>query len=99
MPPMRPVRLPLGLSSPAPAAPAAAAMGAGPAAVHCVFAMDWLGACVKMRKSVVIRSAAGSPRPEPGTELLRLMLQLTSVPLSVDELLEICSVQAPSEPT
>src|SRR5262249_53631111 len=71
---------------------------AGPTAVHCVCDVGLVGSWVKVRKLAVNWSATGSPRPEPGTELLRINFQLTRVPVRMAESLVISSVQVPSEP-
>src|SRR4051794_25121310 len=69
-----------------------------PTAVHACWATGLVGSCVKMRNDVVNWSATFSPRPEPGTELFSVSVQFTSVPLRLDELLLMRSVQFPSEP-
>ena len=71
---------------------------AGPTAVHDCCDTELVGSCVKMRNAAVNWSATGSPRPEPATELVSVSFQLTRVPVRLDELLWICSVQAPAEP-
>src|SRR5437764_9742324 len=72
-------------------------LDAGPTAVHDCCEIASVGSWVKMRNGVVNWSATASPRP--ATDALRFSVQLTSVPLIVDELLVIWSTQVPSEPT
>src|SRR3569623_603815 len=85
MPPMRPDLSPLEIE-------------AGPTAVHACCETELVGSWVKMRNEALNWSATGSPRPEPATEFWSVSFQLTRVPVRVDELLRICSVQLPAEP-
>src|SRR4051812_37093013 len=83
MPPMRP-ELPLPL------------FDAGPTEVQVVLASGLAGAVVKMRNAAAARSAAGSPRPLPGTGRCNVSDQRLSVPLRVPEALVISSRYRPA---
>src|SRR5437588_2509196 len=72
---------------------------AGPTAVQDWFASALVGSWVKRRNEPLNWSATDSPRPEPGTDSLRVSDQLTRVPLRLDELLVIRSVHPPLEST
>src|SRR5688572_26518924 len=85
MPPMRPE-------------PKPEAIDAGPTAVHDCCDTGSVGSWVKMRYEAANWSAIGWPRPEPGTEAVRVTRQLTRLPLIVDDLLLMRSVQSPCEP-
>src|SRR4051794_27096271 len=81
---MRPERLPL--------------MEAGPTAVQDCWETELTGSWVKMRKEPENWSATGSPRPEPGTDSVRVSFQSTRLPSMLDDLLWMRSVQSPCEP-
>src|SRR5947209_2915141 len=73
-------------------------MEAGPTAVQDCCATRLIGSWVKMRKEAENWSATGSPRPEPGTDSVRVSVQLTREPVMLDELLLMRRVQSPKEP-